>query len=106
SVAAATKRRQHEHVFQVCESGAICNHAGEADLLAVDIAAEADGVRDRFFYQGTCNAAGPVRFLRQKPVDHRHVELGRIGGNTQSWHAVSLAWSDRGVSLESARRRC
>jgi hypothetical protein len=73
-----------KHVNQVAEGGEVGDHAGEGDLAAVDIAAEAQRVLDRAVDQRAGNADRPCRLFAEEAVNQRNVEFGTVGTDLQT----------------------
>ena len=79
SDAGAAMRRHDEDVGHVAERGVVGDHAGEADLRAAVVRAEAERVLDRQPHQVERDVRGPVGLVAQKAMDERKVEAILVG---------------------------
>ena len=66
------------NVAEIGESGAIGDHAGEADLFRTVVNAPSQGVADGLLDDGAGNAFGPIGFSGDKGVDAVEIEARGI----------------------------
>jgi hypothetical protein len=78
SDAPAAKLPKDEYVQQMRKSNVVGNHPRKGDLPAVAINSEAQGMFDALLDAGSRNAGNPVGIIRQKGVNHGHIQPALI----------------------------
>ena len=83
AVALTAMGGQHEYIGEIAEGGFVCDDPGEGHLLAVDIAAEAQGMIDGPLHRGEGNAEAPVGLLGEETVNERDIEPSLVVADLQ-----------------------